>query len=144
MHEVKETIFIKRLPEDVHLFVMDTDNAVLWQSNLVDYELLSEDYRKGSMLRGVNKVAGRKLEWEAEVAEHELGKHALIRSIKAPMAFKLEYVFAAIDDGTDMTYHMAVKEFGGFFGKLADPLVVRLYRKDVRSNLEKLKELLEA
>ncbi|NNC92170.1 MAG: hypothetical protein HKN80_06725 [Acidimicrobiia bacterium] len=144
MHEVKETIFINRLPEEVHLFLMDTDNALLWQSNLVEYELLSEDYRKGSMFRGVNKVAGRKIKWEAEVAEHELGAHALMRSTEAPMPFELEYVFAAIDDGTEMTYHMTVKEFGGFFGKLADPLVVRLYQKDVRSNLEKLKDLLEA
>jgi hypothetical protein len=144
MHEVKETIFIERIPEDVHLFLTDTDNALLWQSNLVDYELLSEEYRKGSMLRGVNKVAGRRLEWAAEVVEHELGERAVIRSTKAPMDFELEYRFAPVDSGTEMTYLMSVKEFGGFFGKLADPLVVRLYGKDVRSNLEKLKELLEA
>lgn len=144
MHEIKETILIERAPEDVHQFLMEEDNAVLWQSNLVDFELLSDDYRKGSMLRGVNKVAGRKIDWEAEVAEHEFGKSALMRSTKAPMGFELEYLFAPVDGGTEMTYHMTVQEFGGFFGKLADPLVVRLYGKDVRSNLEKLKELLEA
>jgi hypothetical protein len=60
------------------------------------------------------------------------------------MDFELEYVITPVDDGTEMTYHMTVKEFAGFFGKLADPLVVRLYRKDVRSNLGKLKDLLEA
>lgn len=32
----------------------------------------------------------------------------------------------------------------GFFGELTDPLVNRMYAKDVHSNLEKLKELLEA
>jgi hypothetical protein len=32
---------------------------------------------------------------------------------------------------------------GGFFGKLADPLVTRMYAKDVKSNLEKLKDLVE-
>ena len=144
MHEVKETIYIKRTPEDVHRFMMDTDNGLLWQSNLIEFELLGEEYAKGSRLRGVSKVAGRKLAWEVEIAEHEVGTHGLMRSTDAPMEFTIEYTFAPVDDGTNMTFHQTVAELGGFFGKLADPLVVRLYQKDVRSNLEKLKELLEA
>jgi carbon monoxide dehydrogenase subunit G len=144
MHEVIESIYIKRSPEDVHAFLMDSDNVTLWQSNVVDYELLDDEYRKGSKFRGTNKVAGRKLDWEMEVAEHEFGAHALMRSTKAPMDFTLEYTFIPVDDGTRMTYHMVAESLGGFFGKLADPLVTRMYQKDVRSNLEVLKELLEA
>jgi uncharacterized membrane protein len=144
MHEVIESIFIKRPPTEVHEFLMDPDKAVLWQSNLIEFELLDDAYRKGSMLRGVNKVAGRKLEWEMEVAEHEAGVHALMRSTKAPMGFSLEYTFVPVDEGTRMTYHIESEPFGGFFGLLADPLVTRMFEKDVRSNLEKLKELLEA
>lgn len=33
---------------------------------------------------------------------------------------------------------------GGFFGKLAAPMAVRMIQKDVRVSLEKLKELLKA
>ena len=43
-----------------------------------------------------------------------------------------------------MTWHQESETYGGFFGKLADPLVTRMYAKDVRSNLEKMKELVEA
>ncbi|MDH3606295.1 MAG: SRPBCC family protein [Acidimicrobiia bacterium] len=144
MHEVTETIEIKRLPEGVHAFLTDPDNALLWQSNLIDFELIDSRYEKGSMLRGMNKVAGKKVEFVAEIAEHELGKHTLIRSTEAPVGFTLEYTFAPAALGTKMTYHMETEAFGGFFGKLADPLVVRMFSKDVRANLEKLKELLEA
>lgn len=42
-----------------------------------------------------------------------------------------------------MTWHQESETFRGFFGMLADPLVTRIYAKDVRSNLEKLTELLD-
>ena len=32
----------------------------------------------------------------------------------------------------------------GFFGKLADPIVARMFSRDMRSNLEALRSLLEA
>lgn len=31
----------------------------------------------------------------------------------------------------------------GFFGKLADPVVARMFSRDMRSNLHRLKEVLE-
>lgn len=60
------------------------------------------------------------------------------------MEFTIEYIIEPVDNGTNMTFHQTAGELGGFFGKLADPLVVRLYQRDVWSNLEKLKELLES
>jgi hypothetical protein len=144
MHEVKETIFIDRTPEDVHRFTMDADNALLWQSNLVEYELSDEKLGKGTISRGVTKVAGRKIEFEMEVAEHEFGQHDLWRTIKAPMDLTLEFTYEPTGDGTTMTYHLMVDSLGGLFGKLADPLVTRMYQRDTLSNLAKLKDLLEA
>ena len=44
-----------------------------------------------------------------------------------------------------MTFHQeSASFFKGFLGKLADPVVTRMYARDVRRNLAKLKELLEA
>jgi hypothetical protein len=144
MPEVTESIIIARSPEEVHAFLMTTENVTLWQSNLVEYTLLDDEFRKGSTFRGVTKVAGRRVPFVMEVAELEAGRHSLMRSTEAPMEFSLEYAFKPHESGTLFTWHMEAAPFGGFFGKLADPLVTRMFAKDVRSNLEQLKELLEA
>lgn len=144
MPQVKESIFINRVPEDVHTFLRSEHNALLWQSNLVEFELLDDEYRKGAHLRGMSRVAGRTLEWIVEIAELEFGHRSLMRTTEAQVPFVLEYLFAPQDGGTLFTWHMEVESLGGFFGKLADPLVVRMFTKSVKANLETLKELLEA
>jgi hypothetical protein len=45
---------------------------------------------------------------------------------------------------TKVTIHQVTEEMGGFFGKIGDAMAVKLYERDVRSNLENLKLLMEA
>ncbi len=144
MPELTETIYIDRPPAEVQAFLIDPANPTLWQSNLVEFELLDDEIRKGSHVRGVSRVAGRRFEWKMEYAELDLGHRAVLRSIEAPFAFTVEETLVATGGGTTFTWHQTTESLGGFFGKLADPLVVRLYQRDVRSNLSNLKELLEA
>ncbi len=47
-------------------------------------------------------------------------------------------------DASRVTYRVDVPNIGGFFGKLADPVVTRMYARDVRTSLENLKEVLES
>lgn len=143
MGEFTESIYIDCKPDVAHRFILDPTNTTLWQSNLVDYELLDDRVRKGALVRGVSKVAGRSVEWQMEYAELDPGHRTVLRSVESPIAFTIEETFEADGDGTTLTWHQESEPFGGFFGRLADPLVVRLYRRDVRSNLDNLKLLLE-
>lgn len=43
-----------------------------------------------------------------------------------------------------MTFYGKTPGMRGFFGKLADPIVARMFSRDMRSNLETLCSLLEA
>ncbi|MCP4248352.1 MAG: hypothetical protein GY778_14995, partial [bacterium] len=90
------------------------------------------------------KVAGKSLKWTSEVAEFEEGRRVVNRSIESPMSWEMQVSYK--DDAGDTLVHWRQETdgYGGFFGKLTDPLVTRMYAKDVKSNLEKLKELLEA
>lgn len=142
MPEIKESIYIDRPPKEVHQFMID--NVATWQANVMEYELLAEKPEKGARYRVVNKVAGRWVESEGEYTELELGSHDGLRSIKAPMEWTLDRTFEPSGTGTMFTYHMKTGSLGGFFGKLADPVVTRIYTRDVQSNLANLKELLEA
>lgn len=47
-------------------------------------------------------------------------------------------------DGTRLDWLTESDGFGGFFGKLTESVVVSLYSRDLRSNLERLKSLMEA
>jgi hypothetical protein len=40
--------------------------------------------------------------------------------------------------------HQELAPFEGFFSKPADPLVIRVYSRDVKGNLEKLEDILES
>jgi hypothetical protein len=40
--------------------------------------------------------------------------------------------------------HQEVAPFGGFFGKLADPLIIRMCSRDIKGNLETLRDVLES
>jgi len=49
-----------------------------------------------------------------------------------------------VPGGTRISIRQEVAPCGGFFGKLADPLVTRMYSRDVRGNLVTLKDVLES
>lgn len=145
MPVVEETILIKRPRDEVFAFATDPSNVTLYSSNLVEFEKTSEGpVGTGTTYRGVAKVAGKSLRWTSEVAEFEPGRRFVNRSVESPMAWEMQVRYE--DDAGDTLIHWRQETdgYGGFFGKLADPLVTRMYSKDVKSNLEKLKELLEA
>lgn len=145
MPVVEETILIKRSRDDVFAFASDPANVPLYSSNLVEFEKTSDGpVGKGTTYRGVTKVVGKSINWTSQVADFDQGRLWVNRSIESPMAWEIRVTYE--DDAGDTLVHwrQETDAFGGFFGKMADPLVTRMYAKDVKSNLEKLKELLEA
>ena len=89
-------------------------------------------------------MAGKRIDFTTEVVEFNEGRRLASRSVESPIPFELDVTYEDADGGTRVSWHQESPGFRGFFGKLADPLVNRMYAKDVRSNLEKLKDLLEA
>lgn len=145
MPVVEETILIKSGRDDVFAFATDPANVPLYSSNLVEFEQTSDGaVGKGTTYRGVTKVAGKSIDWTSEVVEFDQGRLWVNRSVESPMEWEIQVKYE--DDAGDTLVHwrQEIGSLGGFFGKLADPLVTRMYSKDVKSNLEKLKELLEA
>jgi hypothetical protein len=142
---VDESIVINRPREEVFAFAIDPANVALYSSNLIEFKQLTPGpVQKGTKDAGAVKVAGKRIDWTTEVVEFEQGRRSVSRSLESPIAFEIDLTYEDAEGGTKVMWHQETDTFGGFFGKLADPLVTRMYSKDVRSNLEKLKELLEA
>ncbi|MDH3540781.1 MAG: SRPBCC family protein [Acidimicrobiia bacterium] len=145
MPVVEEKILIKRPRDEVFAFATDPANVPLYSSNLVEFEKTSDGpVGKGTTYRGVVKVAGRSLKWTSEVAEFDQGRRFVNRSVESPMAWEMQVSYEDDSGDTLVYWRQETDGYGGFFGKLTDPLVTRMYAKDVKSNLEKLKELLES
>jgi uncharacterized protein YndB with AHSA1/START domain len=143
---IEESIEIARPCADVFAYATDPDRITVYQSNVVEYVQETPGERdKGARDRGVARVAGKKIDFTQEVAEWAPPKRAVLRSVDAPMSWELQMRFEELGPSrTLVTYHHEAGEFGGFFGKLGDALATRMYGRDVRSNLENLKELLES
>jgi hypothetical protein len=145
MATIEESIVIERAREDIRTFMRSTDNQMVWQSNLVELSKLDDgDPRVGTRYRGVAKVAGRRVEWAAEIVEWDDLAFYTLRTTEASIGFELRYEFDEVPDGTRVTLPQEIATFGGFFGKLADPLVTRIYARDVKANLETLKDVTES
>ncbi len=145
MPVVDESIVIDRPREEVWEFATAPENIVLTSSNLVEFEQITDGpIGEGTRFRGVTKVAGKQVEWTSEVTQHDPPSVFAQRSVESDIPFTIEITYEDADGATKVSWHQESDSFGGFFGKLADPIVNRMYTKDVRSNLENMKEVLEA
>jgi uncharacterized membrane protein len=145
MATIDESVVIERPREDVRAFMRDPQNQPMWQANMLEFTKLDEgDPRKGTRYLGVTKVAGRKVEWTAEISEWDEVDFYEMQAIASPVGWHLRFGFDEVPNGTRVTMHQELDPFAGFFGKLADPLVTRMYSRDVKGNLETLKDILES
>ncbi len=146
MPTVEETIVIDRPKAEVFAYMQDPTKTTLYNSNLVEFEKTSDGpVGKGTQYRGVAKVAGRKIEWTSENTEYEEDRHWRSRSMESPVSFEIDVTYRDLEGSTHVTFHQENGSFfDGFLGKVTDPVVTPMYARDVRKNLAKLKELLEA
>jgi uncharacterized membrane protein len=139
---IEESIHIDRPVSDVFAFATDPANQTLIAANMIAFDV-DGPMEKGARPEGVTKVAGRRVEWTSEVTEFEQDRRMEIRSLEAPMDFHITWTYEPDGDGTRVGFVQEVPSVGGFFGRMSDPLVTKLYGRDVRANLENLKLLLE-
>jgi len=144
MLTVEESVVISKPRPEVWDFLMDPENVTVYSSNIMDYEVLSGGaHEVGRVARAVVKVAGIKLESTDELVDIQEGRSGKLVSQDAKVPYTLEIVCEDADAGTKVTWHQESESFKGVF-KFADPIVLKLYARDVRSNLEKAKTILEA
>lgn len=144
MLTVEESIVINKPRMEVWEFMTDPDNVPVYSSNVVEYELVSgEKQEVGRICRGVVKVAGRRLELTDEMVEVERGRGGKLVSKDATIPYTLSIRYEDEGEGTKVTWHQETESLKGFF-KFADAIVLKLYARDVHSNLEKAKTILEA
>ncbi len=144
MLTVDESIVINRPRSEVWDFMIEPENVPVYSSNIIEYELVEGEKDKlGRKCRGAVKVAGRRIELTDEMVELEEGQRAKTASEDATIPYSLEITYEDEGEGTKVSWHQEMESLKGVF-KFADPIVLKLYARDVRSNLDKAKTLLES
>jgi uncharacterized membrane protein len=145
MPEIEESVEIGASCQETFAYINDPEAQVVWQSNLVEYHQETEgDRGKGTRDRGLVRVAGKKISFTQEIVEHDPPHRIAIRSLEAPISYELEVRCEELaTDRCRVTMHQSVGDMGGFFGRLGDAMVTKMYSRDVRGNLEHLRDLLE-
>jgi carbon monoxide dehydrogenase subunit G len=144
MLTVDESIVIDKPREEVFAFFSDPDNVAVYSSNIVDYEVVSGGANEvGRKAKFAVKVVGVRLDYTDELVERVENERAKLVSRDGRIPYSITLTFADDGSGTKVTWLQESETLGGVF-KFADGLVMKMYSKDVRSNLEKAKALLEA
>ena len=131
--------------ERVWEFVDKPENELLWQSNAAERVVLTDGpIEKGTRIRLVDRFLGRRMDSEWEIVEH-YPYYRLDRTVSGPIHLESSWRLEPVENGTLFSMEIETGEgLGGMFGKLSEPLVLKMTRRDFVGNLARLKDLIEA
>ena len=143
MARIEQTVEIKRPTDKVFLYVTEAKSWPKWHSSMLAAEQSSQGKAGvGSTFRGANKVMGRRMEWTSKATEYVPGKTWGETISSGSTSIEEHLTLDSAGGGTKLTlvYNMKV---GGFL-RLVAPMVVSSMRKEMKTNLDTLKSILEA
>ncbi len=141
---VEESVEINRPVEEVFSYVDNPENLPQWSALALEARKEAQGpLREGDRFTAVGKFLGRRFETPFEVSSYEPNRRYTHRATGGPLPRQeWTYTYEEVSGGTRLT-RVAEGEPSGFF-KLADPLIERALKRQVRADLENLKDLLEA
>jgi carbon monoxide dehydrogenase subunit G len=134
---------INRPLSKVFAAMEDFEKIPHWNPGVTEVRRADEGPVKvGSTVVYVGKFLGRSFESSSQYVEYVPNERSATRTISGPFHLEIENTFEAVDGGTRLTSTFR-GESRGFF-KLAEPVVVRLTKRQFETATENFKELLEA
>jgi len=145
MPTIEGSITIDRSVADVFTFISDAHNLVVYDISAIQSEPEGNgELAVGTRWRGATKVLGQEFDWVTECTELVPWKLSTFKSVEGKLPFEVSTRLTPAGAGTRLDYKLTAESgLGGVFGKIAEPLVVKLQTRTVKANLVNLKELLE-
>jgi uncharacterized membrane protein len=131
-------ITIERPVADVFAYVSDVRNLPEWQGSAVAADWIEE----GRRFRERRSFLGRTAETELEVTAAESNRRFDVKTVRAPVRYAIRHSFAAADGGTRLRVEAEAATGGPL--RLAAAVAKKQAQRQLRADLERLKQLLEA
>jgi uncharacterized membrane protein len=140
---IQESVKINRPLEEVYEYVANPENLPEWTGTVIETRKDTPGpLLEGSTFTTIGKFLGRRIESPFEVTAHEFPRRHSHKSTGGPLPMEWTLTFEEVAGGARYT-QVAEGEPGGFFG-LVRPLLERVGRRQLRTDLANLKDLLEA
>lgn len=144
MARIEASVVINRPLKEVADYMYDVKSWPEWQADMLEAEVIKETPEVvGSTYRGVSHFLGRRMEWTAEQTAFEPYKSGTMRIVTGPQTIDQTTTLEQVKGGTKVTRVGEGEPAPGLF-RLAGPVVVRIFGREVQRNLDLLKEILEA
>lgn len=141
---VEASVIIDRPHDEVYWTLLDPDMVPLCRSNVLGYDIIAGAPGKaGARVRVTRKLGTGIIQANLEAVEVEEGRWVKSRTFDSPISVEPETQFEDVTGGTRVTHRRKVEIPKGFFGELDDSAAAQLYAREIRSDFEKLKVLLE-
>jgi uncharacterized membrane protein len=143
---IETSIIINRPVDEVFAAASNMGNLPKWSTATQEADVTSEGpVRRGSTVRLVGTFLGRRIESDAEFTEFEPPRHFAMATTSGPVAFRNRWTFEPSDGGTKVT-GMNEAETSGFLKmlRIAEPIAVRMGKRQLETDIANLKDLLEA
>lgn len=141
--DVRTEVEIDRPRDEVAAYAADPGNATAWYRNIesVAWET-APPLAVGSRVAFVARFLGRRLAYTYEVRELVAGERLVMSTADGPFPMETTYTWAdAPGGGTRMTLRNRGEPAG--FSRVAAPALAAAMRRANRSDLERLRALLE-
>jgi uncharacterized membrane protein len=134
---------IYRPVKQVFDFVSAPENDFQWQSGtLAAARLPDGTSRLGSFFRTIGHLVGHRVQLIFEVTEYEPNRKYAFRSISGPLHLQTCYTFDVSSDSTKVS--ITTRAHATSLIEMNERLLQRKMKKELKENLNLLKELLEA
>lgn len=144
MHKMERSIVINCPVEEVYAYVIDPRNNAEWNGWVIGSIVTSEGpIREGTTFDSTTKFLGKVIQSEAVITEIVPNERGSIRTTTGPITATGSRIVEPVEGGTKFTQTIEA-DFGGFFGSVAESLVVRTAIRQFEADLQTLKELLES
>ena len=134
-------IDLARPAEDVFAYLVDLDRLPEWQESAVESRA-DEPLAEGVRIFECRRAMGREVHSELEVTEFDRPHRLTLKTLKGPVKFTVDHRLAEADGGTRLTL-VAEGKAGGLM-RLGEPMLARTVEAEMRKDLDRLKERLEA
>jgi uncharacterized protein YndB with AHSA1/START domain len=143
MTKVESSVLIDRPIEEVFAYATDTNNLAQWAGPVVDSKITSEGpVGVGTTSSRTTQFLGRHVESIYEITEYEPNSRYADKTTSGPVPMTSRILLEQVGGRTKVTIQGEL-EAAGFF-KLAEPLVARMAKRQVETDAQTLKDLLEA
>jgi len=143
MNSFEVTTFINRPPQEVFDFMTNPANTAKWQNGTESAKWASDGpVGVGSIFHAVGRMMGREINMDIEVSQWNPPSLWAMKSNNGPLKFENTNKFEPKDGGTQLVQDFT-GEVGGFF-KLAEGMAIKQMQKQVETDAQALKKLLES